>query len=150
MLVHERVVTPLVARAPDCEGDGAALGKRDDELASGREIAARRDEPVSFDERESVVDGASLDDAVQVESEAGRASHERADELDLAPAAGGTCGRRRGRVDIGERAVVAGGDERIGDRRIEAPVRRRGGPEGIVERGREHGRDDHRRRQANG
>ena len=119
-------------------------GERDDELAARREVAAGRDESVALEQRERVVDGASLDDAVQIEPQAGRPADEEAGEPDLSPA---TCGESRlegARLDLRKRAVVARRVERGGNRGVAEAVGRRRGAQRVVEGGREEGGDDDR------
>ena len=125
---QELVVTPLVASAPGAQGHRVAAGERDHELAAGREVAAGRHEAVALEERERVVDGTSLDDAVQVEPQARRPADEKAGELDLAPAPCRNRVAERPRLDLRKRAVVSRRIERGGDRRVEDARRSRRPP----------------------
>ena len=138
---------PLVASAPERRVTVPLAGQRDDELAARREVAAGRDEARPLDERECVVDGASLDDAVQVEAKRrpgggrggpdSRISRQRpagtgsagADRLDLLISS--NCGRSRRR-----RARPRSWGRR-------APAVAAAAPQRVVDRGREQRRDDH-------
>ena len=135
---------PLVASAPESRVTVPPRGKRDDELAARRQVAAGRDEAVALEQRQRVVDRASLDDAVEVEAQADGSLDEEAGEPDLAPAAGGDGVAERAGRDLGEGPVVAGRLERGGDRRVAEAVGRLRGAQRVVERRGEEGGDDHR------
>jgi hypothetical protein len=128
------------------EGDGVAARERHHELAPGGKVTAGRDEAVSFQKGECVVDGTSLDDAVEVEPEPGRPADEEARQPHLTPASGRDGVARRRPPDLAERAVVPCGGERCRDRGVAEAGRGCRRPQRVVERCREERGDDGRLR----
>ena len=90
------------------------------------EVTTRRDEAVADQQRERLVDGDPLDDAVQVEAHAGRGQHELTGEADGPPhpALGGRAGLDAGGI-VGRGITVvaeAGGAQGVPDRRVDEAV----------------------------
>jgi hypothetical protein len=121
----------------------ASTREPDVDAALGREIGAGRHDPVARDQLERVVDGETLDDAVQIEQQPRRSRDEPARHAHGAPRAAirgrGRLGRGHELVEVG---VVAGRDDRRAERRVDEPVGRPRGGERAFEHRRELRGDD--------
>ena len=106
------------------ELDGIAPRERDRDAAAACEVSAGGDVAVAAEQRERVVDGPGLDDAVEVEPDARRNLEQTAVQADAAEAGRcGGAGRPRVRRQRGEVAVVSRGLERDAERRVDEPAR---------------------------
>src|SRR5207237_2663649 len=94
------------------ERDGVPAGELDLDAARRRDVAARGDRAAVGEQLERIVDGGALDDAVQVELDAG-AREQRPDEPETPPGRNcGASGRALVVHELREVAVVAGGGDR--------------------------------------
>src|SRR5439155_7171939 len=149
MMLELAAAQPAALRAPargEAAGDElhrAAARDRDRQTATRGEVSTGRDVAVAREERERVVDGHRLYDAVQVEESLRRELHAERGRAHLAPAPP-RAGAGRARITSAnplEVVVVAGSLNGSADRRIEHAVRRAGEIERRSERAGERRRD---------
>src|SRR4051812_13538476 len=117
--------------AAAADGDDVAVGQLDLERAGRREVAAGGDEAPVREQRESVVDRAALDDAVQVQLQPRGAPEQTADRPHRPPVRNARRDSWPPEVRAQERevAVVPGGGHRRADRRCDEAARGAGGLE---------------------